>query len=342
MAARLPPSLAGRYIQPEPLGKGAYGRVFKAVDSTTGARVALKMLHRKVYEDPGMKRRFEREAELTQRIDSPHVARVLDHGVAEGRPYIAFAFVDGPDLQLRLDTAPEPFPLEEAGRIFLHVLEGIAAAHAVDVMHRDLKPDNVLLAPDGTAVLTDFGLSRTFDSQSVTQAGEMIGTATHMTPQQLSGEEADRSSDIYGAAMIFYELVTRADPFPARDFLKLRASKLKGLKKGLRDHGVACSPWLDALIADALSGDPGRRPQDAARFAADVRAALADPAAPAPARHPEEAPASPKDSSASLRKPRPAPAEPAGPPLPRQAVAGLVAGLALGLALAGVILLWGP
>lgn len=340
MARRLPPSLAERYIHPEPLGKGAYGRVFKALDSRTGTRVALKLLHPKVYEDPGMMRRFEREARLTQRIDSPHVARVLDHGLADGRPFIAYAFVDGPDLQLRLDTTPDAFPLEEAGRIFGHVLDGIAAAHAKDVMHRDLKPDNVLVAPDGVAVITDFGLSRTFDSQSVTQAGEMIGTATHMTPQQLSGQEADRSSDIYGAAMIFYELLTRTDPFPARNFMALRACKLEGPKRSLRDHGVACSAWLDRLVSDALSGDASRRPQDARAFARDVRAALANPQAPAPPR-PQAAPAtSPQDSSESLRRPpKPAPAQPA---IPRQAMAGLAAGVVLALTLVAVLVLWGP
>jgi serine/threonine-protein kinase len=341
VSRRLPPSLAERYIQPETLGKGAYGRVFKAVDSQTGERVALKLLHPKVYEDAGMMRRFEREAELTQRIDSPHVARVLDHGLADGRPYIAFAFVDGPDLQLRLDTSPDRFPLEEAGRIFWQVLEGVAAAHAEGVMHRDLKPDNVLVAPDGSAVITDFGLSRTFDSQSVTQAGEMIGTATHMTPQQLTGAEADASSDIYGAAMIFYELVTRSDPFPARNFLKLRTLKMEGLKQSLHDHGVACSPRLDQLVTDALSGDEARRPQDAAAFAAQVREALADPEAPA-----EERPASntgwtsPKDSSANLKRPRVP--TPDAPVIPRQALAGMVAGIGMGLVLAIVLVLWGP
>lgn len=340
MARRLPPSLAEKYIQPEPLGKGAYGRVYKAVDARTGARVALKLLHRKVYEDTGMMRRFEREAELTQRIDSPHVAQVLDHGLADGRPFIAFSFIDGPDLQMRMDASPDAFSLEEAGRIFGHVLDGIAAAHAEDVMHRDLKPDNVLLAPDGTAVITDFGLSRTFDSQSVTQAGEMIGTATHMTPQQLSGEEADRSSDIYGATMIFYELVTREDPFPARNFLALRSLKISGLAKGLRDHGVVCSPRLDQLVHDALSGDEARRPQDAAAFATEIRAALSDPHAAARPRRPATSPGSPQDSSPDLRRPRVVRQQ--EPAVPRQAIAGLMTGIGFGLVLAAVLALWGP
>lgn len=283
---RLPPRLAERFLETEVLGKGAYGRVLKAQDATTGRLVALKLLHPKLYEDASMRRRFEREATLTSRIESPHVARVLDFGVEQGRPFIVFEFIDGPDLEARLAEAGGRLPRGEAERIYLHVLEAIAAAHAQDVLHRDLKPDNVLLAPDGRAVITDFGLSREFDSNSLTAAGEMIGTATHMTPQQLMGEEADPSTDLYAATLIFFEMATGEDPFEARTFLKLRERKLRGLQRGLRARGFPVSAALDGLVARALSSSPATRPQDATAFLDEVRAAMAlpddEPGAPGP------------------------------------------------------------
>jgi serine/threonine-protein kinase len=274
---RLPPKLAERFPETVVLGKGAYGRVLKATEAGTGKVVALKLLHPKLYEDPGMRRRFEREAQLTARIESPHVARVLDFGVERNRPYIVFEYVDGPDLESRLEEAGGRLPLPEAARIYLHLLEAIAAAHRHGVLHRDLKPDNVLLARDGRTVITDFGLSREFDSNSLTATGEMIGTATHMTPQQLLGEEADPSADLYAATLIFFEMASGEDAFRSKTFLELRDRKLRGLERGLRARGVAVPAALDALVARALAGTRDRRPRDAAAFLAEVRAALAAP-----------------------------------------------------------------
>ncbi len=271
MAPRLPPALHDRYIQVEPLGQGAYGRVLKARDSQNGESVAIKLLHPRVYQESAMMKRFEREAVLTTRIESPHVCQVKEWGVDEGRPYLVLHFIEGCDLEKRLIQAGGKISFEEALPIYYDILEAIAAAHSVGVLHRDLKPDNILLGPKG-AVLTDFGLSRDFESASLTMAGEMVGTASHMTPQQLLGEDASFASDIYAATLILVEAVTGEEVFPAPNFIKLRERKLLGPNHALLDRGIAVSPEFDQLIRSALSGDVETRPKDAALFLQKLKA----------------------------------------------------------------------
>lgn len=278
-SSKLPPQLASRYSEVEVLGKGAYGRVFRARETASGELVAIKLLHRQVYQDPSMKRRFQREAELTTRIESPHVARIREYGVEQQRPFLVYQYVDGPNLADYLESQGGQLPLEEAGRIYLDILRAVAAAHAQDVLHRDLKPDNVLLSRDGHAVLTDFGLSREFHSHSLTSEGEMVGTLTHMTPEQLTGKRPDPTCDLYGATMIFVECVTGQDPFYSKNFLKLRANKLEGLRKGLVARGVPVSRNLDRLVQACLSGQPELRPQSAEVLLGEVERALGEPPA---------------------------------------------------------------
>lgn len=274
MSSQLPPGLASKYRDVEVLGKGAYGRVFRARQEATGELVAIKLLHRQVYQDDAMRHRFQREAELTARIQSPHVAQVREYGIELQRPYLVYDYVDGPNLADHLKSRGGQLPLGEASSIFLDILRAVEAAHAQDVLHRDLKPDNVLLSSSGRAVLTDFGLSKEFGSHSLTAEGEMVGTMSHMTPEQLTGKPPNPTCDLYGATLIFVECTTGEDPFYSKDFLKLRANKMEGLRRGLIARGVPVSRSLDRLVAACLSGQVEDRPASAAEYRRAVEKAL--------------------------------------------------------------------
>jgi serine/threonine protein kinase len=149
------------------LGRGGMGVVWKARDEETGQIVALKLLREAYAEDPDYLARFERELELAQRIHSPHVVKVLGYGVRQKVPYLALEFVDGPSLHEAL-VQHGPYSWPDARELLVQIAQGLADAHGAGIIHRDVKPSNVLLSPDGTAKLTDFGIARGLDATRMT------------------------------------------------------------------------------------------------------------------------------------------------------------------------------
>ena len=165
------------------LGRGGMGVVWKARDEETGSIVALKLLRETYAEDPDYLARFERELELARRIDSAHVVKVLGYGVREKVPYLALEYVDGPSLRRRAwrATAHTAGPRPEA--LLAQIAQGLADAHAAGVIHRDVKPSNVLIGPDGIAKLTDFGIARGLDLTRMTATSTMLGTPAYLAPE---------------------------------------------------------------------------------------------------------------------------------------------------------------
>jgi serine/threonine protein kinase len=235
------------------LGRGAMGVVWKAHDEETGSIVALKLLREVYAEDPEYLARFERELELAKRIYSRNVVEVLGFGVRGKVPYLALEYVDGPSLHDAL-VAHGPYSWTETRAILTQLTQGLADAHAAGVVHRDVKPSNVLIGPDGVAKLTDFGIARGLDLTRVTATSTLLGTPAYLAPEG----PKDGRSDLYSLGVIGYELLTGAVPFKGTTYQEV-----------IVEH-VRTPPDLTKLPAEArpiigwlLAKDPAARPQRA-------------------------------------------------------------------------------
>jgi YVTN family beta-propeller protein len=235
------------------LGRGAMGVVWQARDEETGQLVALKLLRAVYADDPEVLERFAREVELAQRVRSAHVVRVLGYGTREGTPYLALEYIEGPSLRARL-AEHGPYAWPEARALLAQLAEGLADVHAAGILHRDLKPSNVLLAPDGTAKLTDFGIARGLDLTRVTSTSALLGTPAYLPPEG----HRDARSDLYSLGVVAYELLTGAPPFEGESHEELLLAHLR-TPPDLERLPPEARPIVGALLAK----DPAGRPQSA-------------------------------------------------------------------------------
>ncbi|MCC6388276.1 MAG: protein kinase [Dehalococcoidia bacterium] len=242
----------------EKLGSGGMGTVWRARDTASGAFVALKMLHPHLSDEPDYLRRFEREVEVSQRIDSPHVVRVLGYGIREGQPFMAMELVEGPSLRDLLRDR-HTLPWEEARGIAAQAARGLGAAHAHNVVHRDIKPSNILMSPGGAVKVADFGVARAGDLSALTGASAVIGTVAYMAPE----DAVSAQSDFYALGIVLYEMLAGAPPFTGD-------SQKTVLMKHLRDApDLARVPATARPVLESLLGkDPAARPRDAAALLA--------------------------------------------------------------------------
>ncbi len=206
-----------RYQIEARVGSGAMATVYRAYDQRLQRIVALKILHEHLSSDSDLRRRFEQEAKLAARIDHPNVVRIYDIGINnQGQLFIVSEFIDGKSLTLALRqymNRSNPFLNPVLAALVGHeIARGMNAAHSHSVVHRDLKPDNVLVSQQGDVKLTDFGVARPFDS-SMTQAGQFIGSLIYASPEQVSGARVDARSDIFSFGVILFELLTGQLPF---------------------------------------------------------------------------------------------------------------------------------
>ena len=204
------------------LGRGGMGVVCKARDEETGQIVALKLMREMYAEDADYVARFERELELAKRINSVHVVKVLGFGVRQKMPYLALEFVDGPSLHDAL-AKHGPYSWAEASALLVQLAQGLADAHAAGVIHRDVKPSNVLIGPDGIAKLTDFGIARGLDLTRMTATSAMIGTPAYIAPEG----PKDARSDLYSLGIIGYQLLTGAPPFVGQTYQEVLLAHLR-------------------------------------------------------------------------------------------------------------------
>jgi serine/threonine-protein kinase len=205
-------TFAGRYQVMELLGKGGMGRVYKAYDTEIKEHVALKILNPEIAADEGIIERFRNELKFARKISHRHVCRMFDLGRAEETTFISMEFVSGEDLKTLLRRIGQ-FTAKRAVAIVEQIADGLAEAHRLGVIHRDLKPQNIMIDRDGNTRIMDFGIARAVKGQGVTDTGVIIGTPDYMAPEQLEGQEADERSDIYALGAIFYEVLTGGPPF---------------------------------------------------------------------------------------------------------------------------------
>lgn len=262
--ALLPPGLRDRFDEVRLLGEGGCGRVVLAEDRELSRLVAVKLLLPAGLASRDFRARFDREARLTARIRSPHVAGVYAFDIEAPEPYILYEYVEGPTLYERVMKARHGrIPVDEAGRLLREILVGLAALHELGIVHRDLKPRNVVLRGGATAVLIDLGLGRGQKDETLTKTGLMLGTPAFMPPQQMLAEDSEPTWDVYAAALTYFLMVSGETPFAGTSFPEVYNAKVEGVTRGLRDRGFAVPEGIEALVVRSLSGDPGDRPRDA-------------------------------------------------------------------------------
>jgi eukaryotic-like serine/threonine-protein kinase len=203
-----------RFRLEEKVGSGGMSSVYRAFDPTLERRVAIKMMHRDISSDPDQLERFRREARAVARLNHPHVVTVIDAGEDEGAPYIVFEYVEGETLKERIRRLGR-LPIDEAIAYAIEIGRALKCAHAHKLVHRDVKPQNVLIDPDGRAKVTDFGIARSMDAQGLTATGRVLGTTDYVSPEQALGHEVTEQSDIYSLGIVLYEMLTGEAPFKA-------------------------------------------------------------------------------------------------------------------------------
>ena len=218
----------------EEIGAGGMGVVWKARDTETSEVVALKLLHPHLARDPDYIARFEREVEVARRIDSPHVVKVLGYGVREGVPYMTMEYVAGTSLRELLRTRGS-MPWTEAKPLIRQVAQGLAAVHAAGVIHRDVKPSNILIEGGGTAKLADFGIARALELTRLTGSSTMLGTPHYMAPEGTASPQ----SDLYALGCVLFEMLAGRPPFEGETQQAVIAAHIRDL------------PQTEILPADA-------------------------------------------------------------------------------------------
>jgi eukaryotic-like serine/threonine-protein kinase len=268
--------LANRYRIVERLGGGGMGEVYRALDHVLEREVAIKVLTEGSDE---FNRRFLVEAQSMARLNHPNIVAVYDVGVDREYSYIVLEYVRGRTLRELDHTA---LGIDGSIELAIQLLEALRYAHDRDVVHRDLKPGNVLVTADGTLKVMDFGLARRLsDVANLEQSGEIMGTIAYLSPERFLGKPGDRSSDLYAVGVLLYELLCGAPPFadPTADLAEVMRVRVSEPPHPLRELNPRIPPRLDDLVQRLLEIDPAKRPDDAGEVIAQLRAIRPSPAA---------------------------------------------------------------
>lgn len=251
-------SLGGRYEILQLLGRGGMGAVYKARDKELDRVVALKLIRSELARNPEMLRRFKQELILARQVTHRNVIRIFDLGEADGVKFISMDFVEGRDLHGLLVERGK-FPPDEAARMMLQICRALEAAHAEGVIHRDLKPQNIMLDEKSRVYVMDFGIARSAHLPGMTQTGALIGTPEYMSPEQARGEELDERSDIFSLGVIFYELVTGRKPYPADAPLATLWKRMQEPVTPPAQLEPSLPAAVNAIVVKALEIEPAKR-----------------------------------------------------------------------------------
>src|SRR5256884_5227455 len=262
----------GRYRIIRKLGAGGMANVYLAEDQELGRRVAIKILNDRHAADDSFVERFRREAKNAAGLSHPNIVSVYDRGTAEGTYYIAMEFLDGRSLK-ELIVGRGPAPIKTAVEYTRQVLAAIGFAHKHGIVHRDIKPHNVLVGPEGRLKVTDFGIARSGASE-MTEVGSIIGTAQYLSPEQARGAPVDPTSDVYSVGVVLYELLTGQVPFTGDTPLEIAMKHLSEPPKPPSELRPDVPHDLDMVVLRALAKDPADRYETAEEMDADLKRIL--------------------------------------------------------------------
>jgi eukaryotic-like serine/threonine-protein kinase len=236
--------------------------------------VALKILHEQYTRDDDYVERFRREARAVAKLAHPNIVTVIDRGEQDGRQFIVFEYVEGPNLKDL--TRDGPLEVRQAIDLTLQVARALSFAHERGLVHRDVKPQNVLLNDDGQAKVTDFGIARSLDVQGVTQTGTVLGTSDYIAPEQARGQRVDPKTDIYSLGAVLYELLVGDVPFSGDNFVAVAMRHVNEPVPSVLEDRPDCPARLDLAIQRAMAKDPDDRFESMDEFAAELEACLAE------------------------------------------------------------------
>jgi serine/threonine protein kinase len=250
--------LAGRYEILQLLGRGGMGAVYKARDKELDRLVAVKLIRPELARSPEMLRRFKQELILARQVTHKNVIRIFDLGQSDGTKFITMDFVEGQDLRALLRERGK-LPPPEAAKIMLQICRALEAAHAEHVIHRDLKPQNIMLGENGRVYVMDFGIARSAHVPGMTQTGALMGTPEYMSPEQARGEKLDERSDIFSLGVVFYEILTGKSPYPSDTPLATLWKRMDEPVTPPSQLERDLPPALDAIVVKALEIVPENR-----------------------------------------------------------------------------------
>jgi serine/threonine-protein kinase len=300
----------GRYRILGELGRGAMGVVYRASDDVLNRTVAIKTINMAAdpQERADYERRFYQEAKAAGSLNHPNIVTIYDLGETGEVVYMAMEYIEGIELRDLLQRGG--LDLAAALDIVAQVAEGLAFAHERGVIHRDVKPANIMVVRDGPAKIMDFGIARIRTSEVKTQTGMLLGSPKYMAPEQLLGGEVDQRCDLFSLGVVLYEAVTGVPPFSGTDIRQIMYQIVHAIPPAPSELNRRSPAMLDLIVAKALAKEPAERYQQAREFAADLRACRAQLAAPANVDKPTTvttplaAPA--RDDSPTLRMDAPA------------------------------------
>ncbi len=274
MTTLLGTTLNGRYRLEARIGAGGMSTVFRALDETLQRQVAIKLMSREVAGDSGQLERFRREARAVAQLSHPHIVGVIDAGEDGGRPYIVFEYINGETLKERIRRCGR-LPIAEAVAYAIEIARALGAAHARHIVHRDVKPQNVLIDEEGSAKVTDFGIARTLDEDGLTADGRVLGTTDYVSPEQALGQPVTGQSDLYSLGIVLYEMLTGEVPFKGENQVAVAMKHVREALPDVQSLRPEISSALAAVLERATAKRQEHRYADDAELIADLEDVLA-------------------------------------------------------------------
>jgi serine/threonine-protein kinase len=274
MSALLGTKLSGRYRLEARIGSGGMSTVYRALDETLQRKVAIKLMNREVTSDSDELERFRREARAVAQLSHPHIVGVIDAGEDEGRPYIVFEYVEGETLKERIRRAGR-LPIPEAVAYAIEIARALGCAHEHHIVHRDVKPQNVLIDEEGSAKVTDFGIARSLNEDGLTADGRVLGTTDYVSPEQALGRPVTGQSDLYSLGIALYEMITGEVPFTGENQIAVAMKHVREQLPDVQAKRPEVSAALAAVVDNATAKQLESRYRDARELIADLEDALA-------------------------------------------------------------------
>ncbi|MCW2993912.1 MAG: serine/threonine protein kinase, partial [Conexibacter sp.] len=268
MSSQVGTLLNGRYRLDAQIGTGGMSTVYRAFDTVLERQVAIKLMHREIASDSDQLERFRREARAVAQLNHPHIVTVIDAGEDDNMPYIVFEYVEGETLKDRIRRHGR-LPIQESIAYAIEIARALGVAHAGGIVHRDVKPQNVLVDEEGSAKVTDFGIARTLDQEGLTADGRVLGTTDYVSPEQALGHPVTGQSDLYSLGIVLFEMLTGDVPFKGDNQV---AVAMKHVREQLPDVQIR-RPEVSSALASVL--DRSTAKETGSRYA-DDRAMIAD------------------------------------------------------------------